>query len=244
VFLAKAGIASRRAAEDMIRDGRVSVNGQVVTQMGAKCLPGDTVLVDGKPARQEETLRHILLNKPRGYICTSRDDFGRPLALDLVQPHFTERLYSVGRLDFESSGLIILTNDGEFAKSLSHPSSELEKEYLVEAHTRIPLELARVFQAGITLDGVTYTAKSCRHEGDKSMSIVLVEGKNREIRRVFKDFGLEIISLTRIRIMNVRLEGLREGSYRHLSPTEIEEFKRACGEKGQGSGRGNDGSRD
>jgi 23S rRNA pseudouridine2605 synthase len=232
LFLARAGIASRRAAEGIIKSGRVAVNGKIVTEMGAKCLPGDTVQVDGIPVARQEALRYVLLNKPSGYLCSAKDDFGRALALDIIQPSFAERLFSVGRLDFESSGLILFTNDGEFARILSHPSSGIEKEYRVKAHTRIPLELAKVFQAGIELDGVRYRAKKCEPLADDEMSIVLVEGKNREIRRVFKDFGLRILSLTRIRIMDLSLGGLAEGSFRELRKQEVDALREAGGEQG------------
>jgi 23S rRNA pseudouridine2605 synthase len=232
LFLARAGIASRRAAEGIIKSGRVAVNGKIVTEMGAKCLPGDTVQLDGMPVARQEALRYVLLNKPSGYLCSAKDDFGRALALDIIQPCFAERLFSVGRLDFESSGLILFTNDGEFARLLSHPSSGIEKEYLVKAHTRIPLELSKVFQAGIELDGVQYRAKICEPLADDEMSIVLIEGKNREIRRVFKDFGLRILSLKRIRIMDLSLGGLAEGNFRELTKQEVETLKEASGEQG------------
>lgn len=223
--LARAGIASRRAAEGFIKDGRVRVNGKVVTEMGAKCDPSDLIEVDGKPISRQELLRYVMLNKPSGYLCSAKDDFGRPLALDLVQPAYAERLFSVGRLDFDSSGLLLFTNDGEFARALSHPSSGVEKEYRVKAHTRIPLELARVFQAGIELEGVAYRAKQCRAIGDDEMSIVLIEGKNREIRRVFKEFGLRILFLKRVRVLELALGDLAEGAFRDLNPAEVDSLR-------------------
>jgi 23S rRNA pseudouridine2605 synthase len=231
--LARAGIASRRAAEGFIKDGRVKVNGKVVTEMGARCGPADIVEVDGTPITRQERLRYVMLNKPAGYLCSAKDDFGRPLALDIVQPAYPERLFSVGRLDFESSGLLLFTNDGEFARALSHPSSGVEKEYCVRAHTRIPLELARVFQAGIELDGILYRAKACRIVSDDEMSIVLVEGKNREIRRVFKDFGLRILSLQRQRVMGLSLGDVAEGRFRDLSQAEVDALMSGCSREGK-----------
>ncbi len=232
-FLAKAGIASRRAAEVLIKEGRVSVNGQIVTELGTKCSEEDTVLVDGKSIRPEEAIRYILLHKPAGFLCSSHDDYGRPLALDLLKESFSERLYSVGRLDFESSGLIIFTNDGDFAKKLAHPSSEIEKEYLVSAHTKIPLELLKRFQEGIVLEGIRYQARSCRHEGDTELRIVLIEGKNREIRKVFKEFGLRILTLVRVRIGTVNLGNLAEGCFRALAKTEIDSLLGLCEKTGR-----------
>ena len=233
LYLARAGIASRRAAEGYIRDGRVRVNGKVVTEMGAKCGPADSIEVDGAPVSPQELQRYVMLNKPEGYLCSAKDEFGRPLALDIIQPSYPERLFSVGRLDFESSGLILFTNDGEFARALSHPSSGIEKEYRVRAHTRIPQELARVFQEGIELEGVSYRAKKCQTLTDDEMSIILVEGKNREIRRVFKDFGLRILSLSRVRVMGLSLGGLAEGRFRDLSAVEVAALRAGCAKEGE-----------
>ena len=121
VFLARSGVASRRASEKIILDGRVSVNGTVVTELGTKVTPDDKVLLDGKEISLEETMRYVLLNKPKGYVCSSNDEKGREKAIDLLKENYSERLYNVGRLDMFSSGLIIFTNDGDFASVLSHP---------------------------------------------------------------------------------------------------------------------------
>ncbi|MDR2370400.1 MAG: rRNA pseudouridine synthase, partial [Treponema sp.] len=183
VFLAHAGIASRRSSERLITEGRVSVNGEIVRALGAKVLPGDTVSLDGMPVNLETCFRYIALNKPPGYICSSFDPENRPLALDLLPAEIRERLYNVGRLDFLSSGLIIFTNDGDFAAKLSHPGAGIEKEYLVETSGPIPDSLCDAFSAGVTVDDVYYKAVKVEKTGRKTAVICLVEGKNREIRR-------------------------------------------------------------
>jgi 23S rRNA pseudouridine2605 synthase len=188
--------------------------------MGTKVEEGDTVLLDGKPVLQETTKHYIALNKPPGYICSSEDPQGRPLALSLL-PALKERLYNVGRLDFLSCGLIFFTNDGAFASRLGHPSCGLEKEYIVEATGVIQDEVAEAFREGITIEGVYYKAKTAEITGRKTLRIVLVEGKNREIRRVFSRFHLHPSVLRRVRIGNVLLGDLPEGSSRPLTQKEI-----------------------
>jgi 23S rRNA pseudouridine2605 synthase len=224
VFLSHAGVASRRAAEEIIASGRVSVNGVTIKAQGTKVEEGDTVLLDGKPLFQETKKHYIALNKPSGYICSSTDPQGRPLALSLL-PKVEERLYNVGRLDFLSCGLIFFTNDGGFAASLGHPSCGLEKEYIVEATGPIPDETVDAFRAGITIEGVDYKAKTAEKTRRNSMRIVLVEGKNREIRRVFSHFHLHPSVLRRVRIGNVLLGDLPEGGSRPLTQKEISGLK-------------------
>jgi 23S rRNA pseudouridine2605 synthase len=225
VYLAHAGVASRRASEKLIEAGRVSVNGVVVTGMGMKVSPSDTVCVDGRQARPESALHYIALNKPPLYICTSSDTENRPLARDLLPAEITERLYSIGRLDYLSSGLIFFTNDGEFAARLGHPGSEIEKEYLIEASGVIDGRVADSFLSGIEIDGVVYRALQAERLGRKTLRVVLIEGRNREIRRVFSHFHLHPRSLRRIRIGPVRLGNLAEGKSRPLSAEELEAFK-------------------
>ncbi|WP_461254983.1 pseudouridine synthase [Treponema sp. R80B11-R83G3] len=228
VYLSHAGIASRRAAEEIIAQGRVSVNGITITSQGSKVEDGDIVLLDGKPVQTETRLLYLALNKPPGYICSSNDPQGRPLALSLL-PKTQERLYNVGRLDFMSCGLIFFTNDGNFASRLGHPSSELEKEYIVEATGVIPDEVTDAFNNGITVEDEYYKAKKAEKTGRKTMRIVLVEGKNREIRRVFSHFHLHPALLRRVRIGPVLLGDLSQGSSRPLSDSEITALH--CGPK-------------
>ena len=221
VFLAHAGVASRRAAEDIIAAGRVAVNGEVVTAAGSKVLPGDAVTLDGKPVNTESRKIYLALNKPPGYICSSSDPQGRPLALSLLPAETGERLYNVGRLDFMSCGLLFFTNDGDFAARLSHPGSGLEKEYLVEATGHISDTVIAAFTRGIVIENERYRAHSVERIGSRAVKIVLIEGKNREIRRVFSHFHLHPARLRRVRIGPVKLGNLPEGASRPLTASEL-----------------------
>ena len=220
VYLAHAGVASRRAAEKLIAEGRVTVNGRVVNVPGEKVLLSDEVRFDGKAVKPETRFHYIVLNKPPLYITSSSDPQGRALALDLLPP-CPERLYSVGRLDYRSCGLIIFTNDGAFTARVSHPSAEVEKEYLVESTVPIPQEAVDEFSAGVLVEGVLYRAKEIEKTGRKSLRVVLVEGKNREIRRVFSHFRLHPEKLQRIRIGPLLLGDLKEGESRPLTIQEL-----------------------
>ncbi len=224
VFLAHAGVASRRAAENIITEGRVSVNGNIVLEQGSKVFSGDIVLLDGKPIQAESKRHYLALNKPSGFICSSSDPQGRPRALDLMPEEITERLYNVGRLDFLSSGLILFTNDGSFASRLGHPASDLEKEYIVEATGVIPDTVCEAFLKGITIEGIHYKARDAEKTGRKTLRVVLIEGKNREIRRVFSHFHLHPARLCRVRIGPVMLGNLAEGKTRPLTELELEEL--------------------
>lgn len=227
-YMALCGIASRRASEEIIAQGRVSVNGVTVTSPGTKVTKKDQVCVDGSPIFLEEEKRYVLLNKPAGYVCSSSDEKGRPVALDLLKDTYSERLYNVGRLDMFSSGLIIFTNDGEFARTLSHPSAELEKEYIVDSSMPLPRNLAEEFMHGLRVDDVFYKCKYAQELNSHRMRIVLVEGKNREIRRVFESHGIRIKSLMRIRIGSVGVEKLQFGQFRDLSAQEVQSLLCLC----------------
>ena len=227
-FLAHCGIASRRASEQIILDGRVSVNGQIVTELGTKVTNKDEVLVDGKKITLEEKKRYVLLNKPLGVVCSLSDDRGRPVAADLLKSSYKERLYNVGRLDMFSHGAIIFTNDGDFAAKLSHPSAQIEKEYVVETSLPLPRYLADDFKKGIRVDGVFYKAKDAEEINSHKMRVVLIEGKNREIRHVFENAGMAIKNLRRIRIGNVLLGDLEVGQFRDLSEEEVSDLMKLC----------------
>lgn len=227
-FLAHCGVASRRASEKIILDGRVAVNGTVVTELGTKVTEKDKVTVDGNPVTPEENKRYVLLNKPAGFVCSSKDESDRKCAVDLLKDDYKERLYNVGRLDMFSGGLIIFTNDGDFAARLSHPSSELEKEYIVDTSLPLPRDLAEKFMKGVRVDGVFYKCKAAREMNSHRMQVVLIEGKNREIRRVFESNGVAIKRLTRVRIGNVQMNGLASGEHRDLTAEEIKGLLILC----------------
>lgn len=220
-LIARAGLASRRAAEALILAGRVTMNGAVVSELGARALPADELAVDGKPIKAEERLRYILLNKPPGYLCASSDDRGRPLALDLLKPDIPERVYNVGRLDLASSGLVLFTNDGEFAAKAGHPSFGLIKEYEVETDGRVHPDFPAAFQKGLAEGGETLRAERVEQYGARRLRIWLAEGKNREIRRALELFRLRARVLKRVAIGPIRIDGLAEGRWRPLAPAEL-----------------------
>ena len=220
VYLAHAGFASRRACEKIIAEGRVSVNGTLVTDMGSKVRTGDTVLLDGKPVHPEARKCYVLLNKPAGFVCTLSDEKGRPTAVSLLKEAYSERLYNIGRLDMFSSGAILFTNDGDFAAKIEHPSAQIEKEYVIETAQDFPPELLTRFERGIRVDGIFYKCRSAAAVNRRKLRIVLVEGKNREIRRVLDSFNCTIKRLVRVRIGNLELGTLKAGEFRDLTAKE------------------------
>ena len=220
VYLAHAGVASRRACEKIIAEGRVSVNGTLVTDMGNKVRTGDTVLLDGKPVHPEARKCYVLLNKPAGFVCTLSDEKGRPTAAALLKETYSERLYNIGRLDMFSSGAILFTNDGDFAAKIEHPSAQIEKEYVIETTQDFPPELLTRFERGIRVDGIFYKCRSAAAVNRRKLRIVLVEGKNREIRRVLDSFNCTIKRLVRVRIGSLELGTLKAGEFRDLTAKE------------------------
>lgn len=228
VFLAHSGLASRRACEKIILDGRVTVNGQVVNELGSKVSDSDIVKVDGKQLSLEKKKCYVLLNKPAGYVCSSSDEKGRSVAVDLLKDAYKERLYNVGRLDMYSKGMILFTNDGDFAAKLSHPSSQVEKEYIVETSQDIPEDFPKKFEHGIRVDNVFYKCLKCQILKARKLDIVLIEGKNREIRTVLESQNIGTKSLVRVRIGSVKLNNLKPGEYRELTEREV---KSLLGEK-------------
>jgi pseudouridylate synthase len=220
VYLAHAGVASRRACEKIIAEGRVSVNGTLVIDMGSKVRTDDTVLLDGKPVHPEARKCYVLLNKPAGFVCTLSDEKGRPTAADLLKETYSERLYNIGRLDMFSSGAILFTNDGDFAAKIEHPSAQIEKEYVIETTQDFPPELLTRFERGIRVDGIFYKCRSAAAVNRRKLRIVLVEGKNREIRRVLDSFNCTIKRLVRVRIGNLELGTLKAGEFRDLTAKE------------------------
>jgi len=219
-YLAMCGIASRRKAEEFILEGRVKLNGDVVRVLGTKVVPGDVVKFDDRTVSPERVKLYIALNKPRGYICSSSDPDGRPKAIDLLSDAFNERIFSIGRLDFNTSGLLLFTNDGDFAKVVSHPSSQIEKEYLVETSEPIQDASLKDFKKGVMIDRVRYRILRYEQIGKQKVRIVLIEGKNREIRKLFESAGFYVKKIHRVRIGPVQLGNLRPGAYRLLSERE------------------------
>lgn len=225
-YLASSGIASRRESDKLVQDGRVTVNGKVVS-LGIEVSDSDKVCVDGKPVSIKKN-EYYILNKPKGYICSVSDDRGRKTVLDLM-PKNIGRIYPVGRLDYDSEGLLILTTDGELAQHLMHPSNNVPKTYLVKVEGRLTESDLNPIRSGIEIDGyVTKKSKANIVETNKDFTkahITIYEGKNREIRKMFSAIGKEVSLLKRIKIGELSLKGLDRGEYRKLTNHEVEYLK-------------------
>lgn len=229
--LAAQGVASRRKAEEMIRAGRVMVDGVVVRDLGTKVDPErQEIRVDGKPLVTQRR-RVILLNKPVGYITTVQDEHGRKTVLDLVK--VPERVVPVGRLDRDSAGLLLLTNDGDLLYRITHPRFELEKEYEVLVDGFPPPEVVELLRRGVPVEGRPVMIRRLEAIGTRQEGtvyrVVIHEGRNRIIRRVFECVGYPVLRLTRVRIGPLQLGDLVPGSWRDLTPSEIEALRRAVG---------------
>lgn len=224
-YIAECGIASRRAAEQMITDGRVKVGKTVVTELGTKVDPDSTkVFIDGKPISLVKKKYYIALNKPQGYITTVSDQFDRHTVMELVSD-ITERLYPVGRLDYDSEGLLFLTNDGNFMQRITHPSKKINKTYkVVVKGNPDPLKLAEL-KKGIMLDGVKTSPAQVQLtktlENTAELTITISEGRNRQVRRMCESIGHEVIRLTRTSIGGVKLGNIPKGKWRHLTDSEL-----------------------
>jgi len=223
-FLADAGVASRRAGEQIIVAGRVTVNGEVVRELGSKVHPTrDRVTVDGRLVRPRRRL-YVALHKPRGYICSRRDPERRRTIGELL-PKEWEHLHSVGRLDHDSEGLIFLTNDGEFSLRLTHPRYGARKTYQVTVEGRVPTATLGLLTQGVTDKDEILKAEEARlisaSNARSVLELVLTEGKNREIRRLLAALGLVIIRLQRVRIGPIKLGELPPGKWRTLTEPEI-----------------------
>lgn len=217
-YLSAAGVCSRRKAESYVRQGRVRVNGKTLSEMGTKIDPEkDRIEVDGKPVASTSRKIYIALNKPKGYV-TSCDHPGQDLVIDLVD--LPERIYPIGRLDKDSIGLLLLTNDGRLHHHLSHPSFDHEKAYEVTVQHPIADKVLQQLSQGVKLKGVmTRRARVDRLSG-RRFRMVLKEGRNRQIRRMVTKMGHKVIRLKRIRVANIRLGNLPAGAWRHLTAAE------------------------
>jgi 23S rRNA pseudouridine2605 synthase len=223
-FLAESGVASRRASEAIILEGRVSVNGRIVQKLGTKIVPGqDTVELDGRPLKAKRKI-YIALNKPPGFLCTRKDPEGRETLFELLPAEWSH-LVPVGRLDRESEGLIFITNDGDFALHLTHPRYGVRKVYRAVVEGKVRSEITRRFIEGVEDAGETLKAERARIlSANNSHSVVeleLAEGRNREVRRLFASAELEVVRLQRIQIGRIKLGELPIGKWRTLTEPEI-----------------------
>lgn len=238
--LSAAGVASRRAAEELIRQGRVSVNGRTVTELGTKADPAaDDIRVDGRRVKAVARFRYLLVSKPRGYVTTRRDPQKRRTVMDLI-PDVREYVYPVGRLDFDSEGLLLLTNDGELAAALTHPRHEIDRVYRVEVRGVPDARALARLSRGVPLDGrPTAPADVSLVRGDRDRSartavlmMTIREGRNRQIRRMCEAVGHPVERLTRVRIGPIGDAGLRVGQVRELTPQEVRRLKAAAAQRG------------
>lgn len=221
-YLSDAGVCSRRQADRWVEEGKITINGNMAV-MGQRVLPGDKVAVNGKPIKKEEDKVLLAYNKPRGIVCTT-SKVEKNNIVDYI--NYDKRIYPVGRLDKDSSGLILLTNQGELVDKILRGSNYHEKEYIVTLNKKITPEFLRAMGSGVPiLDTVT---RPCELEqiGPRTFRIILTQGLNRQIRRMCEYFDYKVVELKRVRIMNIRLGKLKEGTYRKIAGKELEELKR------------------
>lgn len=228
-FIALAGVASRRRAEELIDKGRVKVNGKRVKEMGTKINPEtDRVFVDDKEIKLSEERIYIILNKPVGYVTTLSDELDRPKVVDLVK-EIKERIYPVGRLDYNTSGLLLLTNDGELTHKITHPSNHVYKIYTCKIGGIITKKEIEKFRSGIDIGGyVTAPAQIeilKKHRDSSLVKVLIHEGKNRQIRRMMEALNHPVIKLKRISIGKINLDNLPSGKWRYLTKEEIQYLK-------------------
>ncbi len=228
--IANAGVTSRRKAEELILDGKVKVNGKVVTELGVKVDDSDAIVVNGKPLPKVDKKVYYLLNKPSGYICSLSDEKGRKVVTDLIEDK-SIRVYPVGRLDYDTTGLLILTNDGDFANMLSHPSNNVEKLYRVTIDGLLTADEIYALKDGIDIDGVKVVptrVKIKKRNLNKKTEIVefgIVEGRNHIVKRVFDSINHPVLKLKRESYAFLNVNDLQIGQYRDLNPKEIKKLK-------------------
>lgn len=210
-YIASSGVCSRRKAEEYILAGKVLVNGVVNTELGYKVKEEDIVVVDGKQISLEENKVYIMLNKPKGYVTTSKEQFGRPSVLDLVKVE--ERVYPVGRLDMDSEGLLILTNDGEFSNNVIHPTKHISKKYEVVLKENITEVSIKKLENGVDIGGYVTRPAKVEKVTDKKILITIGEGKNRQVRRMIETVDNKVLNLKRIAIGGLKLDKLKSGEY-------------------------------
>lgn len=230
--IANAGYVSRRKAEELILKGKVTVNGKIVRELGTKVTPGDVVEVDGTVISQKDVKKeYYLLNKPRGVVTTTSDDKGRKTVVDLIET--SARIYPVGRLDYDTTGALILTNDGELANLLMHPKNNIQKLYVAKVKGLVGKDVINKLTNGVYIDGIkTSKAKARIKKYDKKtdtsiVELVIHEGRNHQVKNMFKVLGYEVLKLKRESIAFLDIKNLKSGEYRSL---KIKEVKKLYGE--------------
>ena len=226
-YLASCGVASRRASERLIAEGRVSVDGVIITEMGTQVEEGQRVCVDGTPVQPEAEKHYVMYHKPAGEVTTAHDPEGRATVLDRFRD-YPVRLYPVGRLDYDSEGLLLLTNDGDLTERMLHPSREVEKVYLARVSNVVTPQEARRLERGVMVDGrMTARAKAkilSQQNLFTDMLITIHEGRNRQVRKMVEQIGHEVVLLRRIRFGPLKLGDLPRGMWRPLTAEELEQI--------------------
>ena len=226
-LIQQAGIASRRKAEELIKEGRVSVNGEVIRELGTKASFSDEILVDGERIKKEDKVYYVLY-KPEGYISTVTDQFHRKTVLDLIPT--SHQIFPIGRLDYDTSGLLLLTNDGDFANMMMHPKYKLEKEYYVRVKGLLRRESSIKLARGLFYNGVkaqpakVFNVKYDEKKTSTYLHIIITEGKYHQVKEMFQSLGHDVLKLKRLRYGHITLKGLNKGEYRLLKPHEIKKL--------------------
>lgn len=226
--IANSGYCSRRKAEELISSGQVYVNGEMVTELGTKVSGNETIVVEGVTLSKDTRKEYYLLNKPRGYICSLKDDKGRKVVTELINTK--ERIYPVGRLDYDTTGVLLLTNDGEFANILMHPSNEVEKTYLAIIEGIMTTEEIYKLKEGVVIEGIKVTPKRLKikkkdlEKNKSKVEITIVEGRNHIVKKMFEAIGHPVNKLTRERLAFLDVKGLQSGEYRYLTNDEVKQL--------------------
>lgn len=225
-YIAMSGLASRRAAESMIDEGRVKVNGKTVNEQGVKVEIGaDDVSVDGKPIKIRDKKYYIMLNKPVGYVSTVKDQFDRPAVTDIIKKDLDARIFPVGRLDYDTEGLLLMTNDGDFTYRVTHPKFKMDKTYIAVIKGGITISGLNQLRRGVKIEDYTTSPAEVKildaYDGHTRLEITIHEGKNRQVRKMFEAVGCKVAALQRIKIGTVELGNLPLGRWRHLTSHEV-----------------------
>lgn len=227
-IIANSGYCSRRKAEELIINGQVYVDGVLVTELGTKVNGTETIVVEGVTLNKQAKKEYYLLNKPRGYICSLKDEKGRKVVTELINTK--ERIYPVGRLDYDTTGVLLLTNDGEFANILTHPSNEVEKTYLAIIEGIMTTEEIYKLKDGVVIEGVKVTPKRLKikkkdlEKNKSKVEITIVEGRNHIVKKMFEAVGHPVNKLTRERLAFLDVKGLQSGEYRYLTNDEVKQL--------------------
>ncbi|MCL2555786.1 MAG: rRNA pseudouridine synthase [Firmicutes bacterium] len=231
-YLASCGISSRRKSEELVVSGKVKINGRIIKDLSYLVKKTDLVTVDNKKVFLNEKHVYLMLNKPKGFVSTTNDDLGRKTVLDLAPAFRDTRLFPIGRLDYETEGLLLLTTDGDLANKLMHPSHQISKTYVAKIEGEITEEEIKKLESGIVIDGIKTKKSKIRLAGfdtEKKISrleVIISEGRNRQVRKMFDALNKEVIFLKRTAIGSLQLGGVTRGTYRELNAKEIASLKK------------------